>query len=143
MLTFPFIHQNHFYASAESRSGQLLSLKVYLEIKEEGEKEEGRKKSVFKANQFAASLQCGCTDTCASTAKRLIRHSMMNKQLRMFPPLVTVDKTLTMEGKRLKFVSFKIFPLQTIKCQLTHRIRAVAGTGHASEGGSFKSQGNP
>ena len=141
ILTFQFFQQNHFYGSAESKSGQLLWLKFYLGKKRERER---RERKVFsKPNQFAASWQCGCTDICASTAKRPIHHSMMNKQLRMFLPLVIVDKTLTMEGKRLKFVIFKIFPLQTRRCQLTRRTGAVAGTGSASEGGSFKSWGNP
>lgn len=56
MLTFPFFHQNHCYASAERRSGQVSSLKVYLGKKEGGEKEGERKKSVFKAKSVCCKL---------------------------------------------------------------------------------------
>lgn len=68
---------------------------------------EGEREKCFQSQiSFPQADHVGAQTFVPAQLKRPIHHSMMNKQLRMFLPLVTVDKTLTMEGKRLKIVIF-------------------------------------
>lgn len=54
ILAFQFLEQNHFYASAESKPGQLLWLKVYL-----GGKREREREKCFRAKSVHCKLTVG------------------------------------------------------------------------------------